>query len=87
MTGKPSSHVNSTLPLNARCARIAASGGLSAWAQEIPAERAWTSPQTCDRPDPDMPCRAGASGVRPRSASVFELEPNETTIHHNRTIR
>ena len=36
MTGKNCKHVNSTLPLNARTARIAAGGGLVACAHAFP---------------------------------------------------
>ena len=35
MTGKNCKHVNSTLPLNARTARIAAGGGIVAYAHEV----------------------------------------------------
>ena len=82
MTGNPSSILNSTLPMSARNARIAAGGGLASCAPgSAPDMRRGNA--LADRPDPDMPGRVDdTSGGRLRSPSVLETQPNET-IHHN----
>ena len=89
MTSNPGMNGNSVLPPDAQTARIAAGGGLAASAREFPAGGNGV-PSGCYRtgqePDTlDFPGMAGRRVNVPESrpAPSFEVQPNETTIHHN----
>ena len=71
MTSNPGMNMNSVLPLNARTMRIAAGGGVLAYAHESPA---------CGNAAASV--RSADAVFRTRSAFLFEHDPN-ATIHHN----
>ena len=73
MTSNPGMNVNMVLPLNARTARIAAGGGISAYAHEFPA---------CGNTAASGRCTDSVIRARLHPVVPFEQDPN-TTIHHN----
>lgn len=76
MTSNPGMNMNSVLPLNARTMRIAAGGGVFAYAHAFPACGNAAVSGRVSGAEPDASARS-ADDVYP-----FEQNPN-TTIHHN----
>jgi len=77
MTGNPGKHPNSVLPLNARCERIAAGGGLAASLQEeCPAggneakSRSVGIGRQPDGPEMDMPGRSVKATAAPEIPAI-----------------
>ena len=88
MTSNSGMNRNSVLPPDARTARIAAGGGLTASAKDFPADGNGVPSgyfRTGQEPD-DLDFR-GMAGRRVKASAsssgpVFEEQPNKTTIHH-----